>query len=117
MDSILNSVRKKLGGELFVSPEEATPFDDELIQDINSALMILTQIGVGKMGYAITSAEDTWQDFLGDTNTDKELVKTYVGLKVKLMFDPPASNVLVKLIEDQTREYEWRLNVRAESNA
>lgn len=117
MDSILNSVRKKLGGELFVSPEEATPFDDELIMDINSALMILTQLGVGQMGYSITSAEDTWQDFLGDVNTDKELVKTYVAQKVKLMFDPPASSALIKLIEDQIKEYEWRLNVRAESNA
>ena len=116
MDSILQSVRKRLGGELFVNPEEATPFDDTLIEDINSALMILTQLGVGQEGFVVTTAEDTWDDFLGDSNKDKELVKTYVGVRVKLMFDPPNSSTLTKLLEDQMHEYEWRLNVRAETN-
>ena len=116
MDSILLSIRKKLGGEIFSNPESESPFDDEIIDCINSALMVLTQLGVGTQGFKITSSTETWADFLGSDTTDMELVKVYVYLKVKLMFDPPTSSVLVGLQNEQIREYEWRLQTRAETN-
>ena len=116
MDSILQSVKNYLGGELFVNPEEATPFDSQLIDDINAALMIVNQIGVGQKGFIVTSADETWSDFLGDNNNDKELVRLCVNPQVKLMFDPPSSSTLIKLLQDQILEYECRLKDRVELN-
>ena len=42
MESILTSIKKMLGID-----EEYTHFDADVIMDINSVLMILTQLGVG----------------------------------------------------------------------
>ena len=116
-NSILVSIREKFGGQIFDDPTEASPFDDELIMDINSALMILTQIGVGTDGFIITGPTETWQDFLGENRTDLELVKTCVFLRVKLMFDSSTiSGTYSGIIKEQIAEYEWRLRLRAESN-
>lgn len=116
-DSILASVRENLGGELFPNPAEQSPFDSQLIMHINSALFILSQRGVGTYGFAIKGYTETWDDFIGETNTDMELLKTTVFMRVKLMFDPPSSSVLLGHYKDQINEYEWRLQERAEFNA
>lgn len=114
--SILMDIREKFGGQLFDDPTEASPFDGELIMDINTALMILSQIGVGTPGFSITNAYDTWDDFLGDASVeDLEAVKTDVFMRVKLMFDPPTNGTLISMYNDQIREFEWRLQLRAES--
>lgn len=115
-DSILGTIRKKFGGQFFDDPTEASPFDDELITDINSALMILSQIGIGESGFTISGPSEEWDEFIVDSRTDLELVKTDVFMRVKLMFDPPTSSVLINLYNDQIREYEWRLQTRAEHN-
>lgn len=106
MDSILTSVKKLLG-----VGEEYTHFDDDIIMHINSVIFILTQIGIGPVeGFAITSKDQTWDDFLqGRINI--ESVKSYVYLKVRLLFDPPSNSFLVEAIERQISEYEWRLNI------
>ena len=106
MDSILTSVKKLLG-----VGEEYTHFDDDIIMHINSVIFILTQIGIGPdEGFAITSKDQTWNDFLqGRINI--ESVKSYVYLKVRLLFDPPTNSFLVEAIERQISEYEWRLNI------
>lgn len=106
MDSILTSVKKLLG-----VGEEYTHFDDDIIMHINSVIFILTQIGIGPVeGFAITSKDQTWNDFLqGRINI--ESVKSYVYLKVRLLFDPPSNSFLVEAIERQISEYEWRLNI------
>ena len=106
MDSILTSVKKLLG-----VGEEYTHFDDDIIMHINSVIFILTQIGIGPSeGFAITSKDQTWNDFLqGRINI--ESVKSYVYLKVRLLFDPPSNSFLVEAIERQISEYEWRLNI------
>lgn len=106
MDSILTSVKKLLG-----VGEEYTHFDDDIIMHINSVIFILTQIGIGPVeGFAITSKDQTWDDFLqGRINI--ESVKSYVYLKVRLLFDPPSNSFLVDAIERQISEYEWRLNI------
>jgi len=109
MDSILLTVKKSLG----VSEEEIT-FDDELILSINTAFMSLMQIGVGSdTGYSITDMNDKWVDFLG-TDTDIEGVKTYICMKVKTFFDPPASSFVLQSIENTIKELEFRLMVQRE---
>lgn len=106
MDSILTSVKKLLG-----VGEEYTHFDADIIMHINSVIFILTQIGIGPdEGFAITSKDQTWDDFLqGRINI--ESIKSYVYLKVRLLFDPPSNSFLVEAIERQISEYEWRLNI------
>lgn len=111
MDSILLSIKKMLG-----TTEEYDYFDPEIIANINSVLMILDQLGVGKPSFIITGTDETWNDFL-DGAKNLELVKSYVYLKVKLIFDPPTTGVLHEAMERQIQEFEWRLNVQAEGGA
>jgi len=108
-ESILTSVKKLLGIE-----ESYTHFDPDLIMHINSVFSILTQMGVGPSdGFAITGAAETWPDFAGDMKTFA-LVKSYMHLKVKLLFDPPLSSAAVESINRQIAEFEWRLYVAAD---
>lgn len=110
MESILTSIKKLLG-----IAEDDTAFDVDIIMHINSVLMILTDIGVGPTeGFKIADKSDTWEEFLG-AGVDYEAAKTYVYLKLKPVFDPPSSTAALEAINNQSKEYEWRLNVRAES--
>ena len=110
MDSILNTVKKMLGLDA-----DYTAFDVDIIVLINSALMTLNQLGVGrKKTFSITGPDETWSELL-DERDDMESVKTYVYLKTRLMFDPPATSFVADAMAKQCDEIEWRLNVRAES--
>lgn len=110
MDSILTSIKKLLG-----IPEEYEHFDLDIIVHINSVFMILTQIGVGpKNGFSITDESEKWDDFLPDEQMIQS-VKTYMLLKVKLMFDPPLSSAVLECYKEQIKELEWRLQVAAET--
>lgn len=106
MDSILTSIKKLLG-----ITEEYENFDQDIIIHINSAFMILNQLGVGpKSGFSIGDKSSTWDEFIPESS-NLEAVKTYVHLKVKLMFDPPLSSTVIEAIKSQINELEWRLNV------
>lgn len=110
MESILTSIKKLLG-----IAEEYTHFDEDLIIHINSVFAALTQIGVGpSIGFTITDKYATWDDFISD-NTCLIPVKTYVHLKVKLLFDPPSSSAVMSSMERQISEFEWRLRLAAEN--
>lgn len=110
MNSILTSVKKLLG-----IAEENTDFDSDIIMSVNSVFMILTQLGVGpEEGFSITDSTSVWSDFLKD-ETNAEAVKNYVGLKVKLMFDPPTSSTVMQATTNMTNELEWRLNVQCDN--
>jgi hypothetical protein len=110
MDSILTSIKKMLGIEA-----EVTQFDTDIIININSVFMVLTQLGVGPTtGFIITDDSETWSDFLGDVIT-QEAVKTYIYLKVRLIFDPPSSGFVLESTQRLINEFEWRLNSQAES--
>lgn len=110
IDSILTSTKKRLG-----MTEEYEPFDDDIIMFINSVLATLTQLGVGpSRGYSIQDASAKWSEYLGD-NERLNFVKDYVYLKVKLIFDPPASSTVLKAYEDMIKEYEFRITVEVES--
>lgn len=112
MDSILISTKKLLG-----IAEEYTQFDVDIIKHINTVFMILTQMGVGPPeGFSITGADETWDDFLSGS-TNLEGVKTYVYMKVQLMFDPPTSSAKLDSANRVINELEWRLNLAGESNS
>lgn len=111
MDSILTSVKLQLG----ISPAE-TCFDETLIMNINSVFAILQQLGVGPSGgYTIQSAENTWNEFLAVAD-QIEMVKSYMYLKVKVLFDPSASSVVMDACNRMISEFEWRLFVSADSD-
>lgn len=110
MESILTSVKKMLG-----IMEDYTHFDSDIIIHINSVFMILSQLGVGPAnGFTITDESNNWSDFLPSDNKNFESVKTYVYLKVKLLFDPPMSSAVMEAMKQMISELEWRLNVEAE---
>lgn len=109
--SILLSVKKMVG----VHPE-SIDFDTDLIIHINSTFMILRQLGIGpKNGFSIIDKTSEWTDFIPETNENFEGVKTYVGAKVKLIFDPPMSSVVKEALKEVVNEMEFRLNVEAET--
>ena len=109
--SILLTVKKILG-----IAAEYTAFDLDIITHINTALATLTQLGVGPpTGYTIDDAGDEWSDFI-DTTTDHEwnAIRSYIFLRVRLLFDPPTVGYLITAHNEQIKELEWRLNVHRE---
>ena len=111
MNSILNSIKKRLG----IMPEYEH-FDDDIIMDINTVFTTLNQLGVGPSeGFRIENQDAEWTDFVNDMSK-LEFVKTYVYLKVKLLFDPPQSSFVIEAIKSQLSELEWRILAQVESN-
>ena len=111
MESILTSIKKMLG-----IAEEYTQFDADIIMHINSVFTTLTQLGVGPSeGFYIEDKETVWEEFIPDLNK-LQAVKTYIYLKVRLLFDPTSlgSSTLASY-ERQIQEFEWRLNIIAEN--
>lgn len=107
--SILTSIKKLLG-----LPEEYDVFDTDIIIHINSAFSTLNQLGVGPPeGFFIEDATEQWGMFLGD-ETQINSVKTYVYIKVRLLFDPPTTSFAIDSLKKQADELEWRLNVKVD---
>lgn len=111
MDSILTSIKKLLG-----ITEEYTHFDDEIIIHINSVFADLAQLGVGpSSGFTIWDASAIWDDFISDSFL-LQSVKSYMGLRVKVLFDSASmGSATLASYERQIAQWEWRLNVAAES--
>jgi hypothetical protein len=111
-DSILNDIKKALD----IDPSY-TAFDPDITMHINSVFATLNQLGIGPDdGFEITGSDEVWVDFLGG-NPRLNSVKTYITLKVKLAFDPPAYSFHIASLEKQIEEFEWRLNTYRESYA
>lgn len=109
--SILVSIKKLLNVE-----ETDDSFDTDIGMLINNEFMTLHQLGIGPdEGFSITDADTKWADFSSD-KTLIETVKMYVYMKVRMIFDPPASSVVADAFNSQIRELEWRLNIQAERN-
>lgn len=111
MESILTSIKKLLGIE-----EDYEHFDVDIITHINSVFMILNQLGIGpNEGFVIEDKNAKWSDYLPVADLARlSAIKTFIHLKVRLLFDPPASSV-AEHINKQLNELEWRLNVLAET--
>ena len=105
-ESILNTIKQLLG-----PGESYEPFNDDIVDAINSSMFILWQLGVGPKGspFKITGPEEAWSDFVDEGTF--EIVKDYIYNRVRLMFDPPSSSFLVENIDKQNAEFEWRMTV------
>lgn len=111
MDYILTSIKKLLG----IDPKYSA-FDDDIIIHINTVLIILNQLGIGPAeGFQVVNGDETWDEFT--TTENENMVRTFVYLKVRLMFDPPASSVLIDSINNMLAELEWRLYLEGENKA
>lgn len=108
MSSILDDTKHMLG----LLPDD-TSFDTDVVIHINSVFSTLTQLGVGpEAGYMITGKDNQWSEFIPDTDIVKlNAVKSYMYLRVKLLFDPPPTGFVLASQERQIQELEWRLNV------
>ncbi len=108
-DSILLTIKRQL--ELC---DDYNAFDPIIITHINSVFMTLDQLGVSPVRhFEITGEDEKWSDYLQD-RTDLNAVKSYIYLKVRLLFDPPNVGVLHEAIERQIAELEWRLNIQCD---
>ena len=106
MESILTSIKKMLG-----IGEEYDHFDADIIMHINSVFMILNQLGVGpETCFIIEDDLATWEDFIPN-HQNIELVKSYMYLRVKYLFAPPANSTILQSMKQAIDEFEWRLNV------
>lgn len=108
-ESILNSVKESLG----IIPMYEH-FDQQILFHLNSILAILPQIGVGpKEGFIVENDTATWGELIGEVESPNLYlyVKSYVSLRVRLLFDPPTSSGAIDAMERQTRELEWRITV------
>ena len=114
MESILTSIKKLLGIE-----EDYEQFDPDIIMHINTVFALLKRMGVGpSKGFIIQDAEAVWSDFMGeDPDTILESVKTYIYLKVKLIFDPPNGSAVTEAIKENIKELEWSLNFEVDAMA
>lgn len=109
--SILEDVKKLLG-----IAADYSPFDPEITMHINSALSKLDQLGVGPAGgMSISDAQATWGDLIGDDHR-LNMVKTFIGLSVKLAFDPPQVGFVLTAMKEQIQEQEWRLSCVIEND-
>jgi hypothetical protein len=107
--SILDDVKKILG-----LSSDYTAFDVDVILHINSVLATVTQLGIGPTaGMTVLDATTQWSELLGADN-QLNSAKTYVALRVRLLFDPPTSSYAIKAMEDQIREFEWRISTYRE---
>ena len=111
-EAILLTIRNALG---FVE-EYDIAFDYELIMYINAVLNTLTQLGVGPSeGFRITGYDETWLDFLVDDRVDLEMIKSYMSIKVKLLFDSSTMNsYVITQMESMAKELEWRINIQVD---
>lgn len=107
-DSILNSTKKILG-----ISEDYTAFDHDVLTHINSVFSTLSQLGIGpENGFMIDDSSAVWQDFFIDNQLNA--IRTYVYLRVRLLFDPPMTSYLLTALREQILELEWRLNAYRE---
>ena len=108
-DSILKSTKKILG----IAPEVEV-FDLDILTHINSTFFTLNQLGIGPLeGFMIEDDTALWSEYLLD-DTNLNAVRTYMFLKVRLVFDPPVSSYAITALEKQIVEHEWRINVNRE---
>lgn len=105
-ESILQTIKRMIGPSLL-----SNEFDTDLIVHINSVLFDLNELGVGpEEGFCITGDTETWEDFIGNVSY-LAAIKTFIYLKVKMIFDPPTVGGVIDAYQKLIKEYEWRINV------
>ncbi|MCM1363403.1 MAG: hypothetical protein NC215_00265 [Ruminococcus sp.] len=115
-ESILATIKKLLG-----ITEDYTYFDEDILVHINTVFMTLAQIGVGSSApFSIDDDVPTWDNFFStlpqEDSKNFSAIKTYIYMKVKLVFDPPTSSAVMEAMTRTVSELEWRLNHQAETS-
>lgn len=101
--SIMNDVKHALG----LMPEDDS-FDVVIINGINTHIANLTQLGVGpSTGFEITGPQETWDQFIETPLLNG--VKSYLYLRVRLLFDPPGTGFTQDSFDRQISELEFRI--------
>lgn len=109
MDSILDSVKRIVGVEA-----DDSAFDVDILMHINTAFSTLNQLGIGPIGgFFVEDSSAVWSDYLLD-DPNLNSVKTYIGLRVRMLFDPPSTSFHLDSMNKQIQEFEWRLNAYRE---
>lgn len=107
-DSILTSIKKKIGIE-----GDYDHFDHDVLTEINMNLATLFQVGAGSEFHTIASTNDTWEDFYSNSGLKNrhtlEMIKEYVYIGVRLLFDPPESSAVMESLKQKKEELEWRI--------
>jgi len=114
-ESIFLSIKRLIGGSAFYDEEDA--FDNDILLHINTYLRTLNDLGIGVNGFTVTGPDETWSDFLAANSVQLDDAKTYVYLRVRQVFDPPASSVLSAAFDKQIEEIGWRMIIRNECSA
>ena len=105
MNNVLQTIKKVLG----IANEDSS-FDHDIILYINSTIGILHQLGVSEDITDVIIDQDTiWTELFGERD-DLEIVKTYIGFRVKSMFDPPTNSAAIEALNRIISEFEWRIN-------
>lgn len=107
-EMILETVKKLVGLDV-----NYDAFDQDIVIFVNSTFDTLKQIGVQVDGYVGTDDDRTWESVFTDCPL-LSVLKNYIAIKVRLAFDPPLNASILKAMEEQAKEYEWRINLEAE---
>lgn len=109
-DSILKTVKKSVG-----ITETDTSFDPDILVYASSAMSNLNQLGIGPDAGIVVEDETTGWSSLGIPQNQLNMAKTFVCLKVRLAFDPPAFSFHIDAIKEQIAEQEGRLSAYRET--
>ena len=113
MDSILSSIKKLLG-----ITEEYEQFDPDIIIHINAVFLTLLELGIGPVdGFSIEDSTATWHDYISDNEPLLGAVKSYMYLKVRMLFDPHLTSLVTDLMKEQAREFECRMSYMVDPSA
>lgn len=111
METILNTIKKLLGIQ-----QEYEYFDEDIMIHINTAFATLNQLGVGPAeGFYMDDKTALWDDYI--TSINMQMIKSYIYLKVRILFDPPTSSVLMDSMNRSIAELEWRLYLEGDRKA
>ena len=110
--SILTDIKDLVG----IKNAGYTVFDSDIIVNINAAIGVLNQIGIGVDGFYVENDTQTWADFLGEDRIGFQIVKQYITLRTKIAFDSSTmSGSVLAAYQELIQEYEYRLNVMYET--
>lgn len=107
-DSIVNKTKKILGIEA-----DYDAFNIDIITHINSVFSDLVLLGIGsEVGFAIEDETTEWSSYL-ESKLYLNQVKSYMYLRVRLLFDPPSTSFAIDAMQKQIEKYEWLLSLYA----
>lgn len=105
-DSILQDVKQMVGQEW-----DDDTYDTDIMIHINAVFFTLNQLGVGpEDGFSISDKDQLWSSYTTPPR-NLDAVKSYIYLRVRLLFDPPTNSFLVTSLQKQVDQIEWRLMV------